>query len=458
MSFAVLGALAGAGPGVQSGLDAKSRRQTEADNRDINMSREKRERDLHQWGQDFAESMRLRGMIEDPVAWNEYFSNPMIANTGAIPTGQMSPVMPQAPQVPQPTALPGAADGGEMMVGPPEAQPMMGPPEAPPPAPPQTTRRERYNQWYNMAASRAALTGGLEGFQKFQEMEDAMSRRQVLGYALQAVRAMDENNVGEAMRAGNAALEVTPFDTGLKFVAQNGKLHMQGADGSVGEPLDANSLRAFTEDHMKTPENYLAWKAQYETERAAQAGEKIRDKNADTAALQAKVYSDESPSRIYAREAGAYRDIASGRAALTPNSSGEEGLGWNENNILKMEADISDAVQKGQLGFSGPWATEAFADTPVGSMAIGFVKDLRRNNPPDSMNNNLASAVVRTALMNFVDGAPGEALLRGARVGQDEVSGAYVLGLPGQDPIVVPEQIALGLRRNLALNEQMLEE
>lgn len=274
MSAGVLGALAGVGPGYMA------REQMNIDKGDAKIRREDADRTAQrfEWWEEFAnEYYKGREAVDssDPASWDTYIKGLPQAAAASFPSGLPAPQA-QAP------ALPGYAEGGvanvpAQQVGPPapEALPAMGPPEARA-GTPRPSRRERYDQWFGKMGRYALLNGGLEGLSKFEEMENATSRRQVMGYGLQAVRAMDEGNVGEAMRAGNAALEVTPFDTGLQFVAQDGKLHIQGADGTLGEALKAQHLAAFVDDHMKTPESYLDWKSQYEVERRNVADEGLR--------------------------------------------------------------------------------------------------------------------------------------------------------------------------------------
>jgi hypothetical protein len=441
MSAGLLGALAGVGPGVQSGLNAKEDRASSKSQRTIAEAEEGRNAERHQWGKDFAERYKLRGMLEDPqeyMQWKEFYS-------GAGPVArQPAPVAPQN-QYALPTVnpivnrMPGAQDGGAMEVPqqaqqpqqqalpqPQQQQALPQPQQQQQPAMPQTTRRERYNDWYNDTARYAILTGGLEGYKMFQDMENATSRRQVMGYALQAVDAMDRGNVGEAMRAGNAALEVTPFDTGMKFEAHNGNLYMVGKDGKRGDPLNADHLRAFTENHMKTPETYLDWKKQYEVERGALVSEKLGErkqdevergalvterqegerigvaaKNAESTRRQADQYVAEGDSRELLRKAQAYAALAGGRAALMrAEDTGEEGgLAWTEENMLKIEEMEKTAIEGG-LGFGGDWWGEQGKNSQLNSNAIGAAVETRIANPPNAMTHQDAATIARLAYFN----------------------------------------------------------
>lgn len=484
MSAGVLGAIAGVGPGVTEGLNAKELRAASKSERTINEAEESRTAERHQWDKDFANSLYSRDWVDQPGATLEQLEQYFLTPQGGQQVGPMSPVPPpQAQALPEqqpqqqgvPTSLPGFQEGGlaQVPAQAPGALPQ-GPQQGQPPPPQgggqqqQMSRRDRYNTWYGRAARNAALTGGLEGYQKFQEMENATSRRQVLGYALQAVRAMDEGNVGEAMRAGNAALEVTPFDTGLKFQAQNGKLYMVGQDGELGKPLDANHLRAFTEDHMKTPEDYLAWKEQYEKERAALVGEGIDQQRADAASSQAGSYrmsvetaAGKAPSEILLNKANAYRALALGQAALTPDSDEDGGVSDSRiNNIEQMEEE----AQKGGLGFGTAWMSDMVKDTEVMNAAIGGAKLIRLMNDQAGMTNNHATEIARMAYFNDIpkdeDGNYASGAyppnLQDAEVMTNDVGG-FKVALHGME-ILVPPIVGLRILQNQALPPPVTEE
>jgi len=356
MSAGILGALAGVGPGVTEGLNAREDRASSKSERVINEAKEGRDAEQHQWLKGFSERYKLRGMLEDPQQFQQWKA----FASGAGPVAQQpAPAVPQnqyaipgvAPVV---NRMPGAADGGAMEV--PQAQPQQALPQPqqqalPQPqqqAPvPQTTRRERYNDWYNDTARYAILTGGLEGYSKFQEMENATSRRQVMGYALQAVDALDKGMVGEAMRAGNAALEVTPFDTGLQFVAHNGELYMQGKDGKRSDkPLNADHLRAFTDQHMKTPESYLDWKKQHETERKNVVDEGIAQTNASSSRMVAEAQKETSKYAGQRADAATTQALASVISALGRRDAAAHAragdLGWDPGQSVQIIKGAND--------------------------------------------------------------------------------------------------------------------
>lgn len=474
----VWGIVAGLGGGLQEGLESKERRAASKSQRTIAEAEEKRNVDRHQWLKGLGDIFQNRDVVDNLEKYRQWYTGGIYQPQPAQPKPVGGDAINQTVQQALPALqtinnmgttapqIPGMAEGGLAQVPQQPQQPpqqMMGPQALPVQQPQQSApqqelpkRRERYNQWYNQAAKYAILNGGLEGYQKFEEMENAASRRQVLGYALQAVNAMDQGNIGEAMRAGNAALEVTPFDTGLKFTAENGKLYMVGQDGKKGKPLDADMLRAFTDDHMKTPENYLDWKKQYETERSNQVQEGISAKNAESTRRQVDQYVEEGPSRINARDATAYANLAQGAKYLADAAgAGDTHKSWSANNVRQMEKDISAAAKDAMLGFNGPWDKEMMADTPLGSLPIQYTKDIRRINEFDKMSDDLAAAIARGALMNYVPDAPGEQAIRGGVVSQDEDTGEFVFTLHGED-YVLPDQIALGLNLNLKDNEQRL--
>lgn len=233
-----------------------------------------------------------------------------------------------------------AAEGaGEITPGP-------APQQSPNPPPP-SKYRDRLNAWQRGAESHAMMAGGLETLQKFREMENASSRRMILGYGLDAIRALDEGNVGDAMRAGNSALEATPFDTGMKFVAQNGQLHMVGEDGQPGEALTPNHLRAFVEDNMKTPETYLEWKKQVETERAGREGEKLRGREAAVSERRItldETYREQETDAKTLSALAAYENSQAARDRAARMAAAAAAGGWDENNRLAIERDSQDWV------------------------------------------------------------------------------------------------------------------
>ena len=440
MSAGFLGALAGVGPGMQSRRESDEKIAASKSERTIAEAQEDRKAEEHSWLKQFSEFFKQRGYVDDPAAWDQWRrfqqgQGPVAQTAPAAPAptpvqqalpGVGNVIQPIQPVQPPPQqALPGMAAGGPVQVPPQQAQQPAALPTQPAPAPAPAenvpSRRERYNQWYNETAKYAALTGGLEGYQKFQEMENATSRRQVLGYALQAVRAMDEGNVGEAMRAGNSALEVTPFDTGLKFEASNGKLYMVGKDGKPGEPLTADHLRAFTEDHMKTPESYLQWKQQYETERSNLETERLRGGELDVSERLAGVQErrmnlDEqlAPRDTAARETQALAALRNSDARLAAAIDKSGSYGWDANNVLR----ITDNVLQWSLN-----DFEAFNDD-----ANDFYKD----NPQEFA--DLKSGVAQIMLANPWD----EKAQRGA-VDPDLAATVYQL-------VTLPGAVNLGLK------------
>lgn len=491
----VWGIVAGLGPGLQEGLNAKEDRAASKSRRTIDEAQEARNAERHEWLKGMADIFQFRNAVDDLEAYRQWQTGGLYQPQPAQPKPVGGDATNQTVQQALPALqtinnmgttapqIPGMAEGGLAQVPQQPQQPpqqMMGPqalpvqqPQQPAPQQDIPSRRERYNQWYNQAAKYAILNGGLEGYGKFEEMENAASRRQVLGYALQAVNAMDQGNVGEAMRAGNAALEVTPFDTGLKFTAENGNLYMVGQDGKKGQPLNADMLRAFTDDHMKTPEQYLDWKKQYETERSNLATETetrrsnieretTAAKNAESTRQQVEQYIKEGPSREALRGAQGWNALATGIAAMQRADAANmpDNLAWKTSDITKMENDITAGVQKGALGFSGPWARPVFKDSPLASAAIGMTKDIRRANAPEIMSNDTAAAIVRVALMNAVEGVQeGEPLVRGARAGYDSETDRWYVNLPGiKEPVFVPALVGMGFRSNVGVNEQMLNE
>lgn len=310
----------------------------------------------------------------------------------------------------------------------------VGPPAAAGPPP---KYRDTYQSWKQNADNLAMRSGGLEGYTKFQEMEDALSRRMVLGYGLDAIRSLDDGDVGSAVKAANTALEVTPFDTGKKFVARNGKVYMEGADGELGGPYDADALRVFVEDNLKTRENYLDWRKQAETERGAKVREGIAGQQADTYSRAVDIQEGESPAKNLLRKAQAYEALRRGQALGAPE--GEDPLAWNENNILKIEEMEKDALDGG-LGFGGIWSVEGMKNSELNNAVLGAAKEIRVANSPNAMSHNDAAELARMAYFHDL---PEETRtvppnLKDTRVFVDD-KGNFKVRYKGKDLIVPPE-------------------
>lgn len=428
MSFAALaGGVAGAAAGAErvgEAIVTKSDSQIRQDDRDIRQAQEGRAAEQHEWGKAAADVFQTRNLIDQP---------------------------------PQQAPAPDMGPGGQGVIPGAEGQP------APAPAPQQLgSRRDRYNAWNSKAERLMFLTGGMEGLTKFREMENAVSRKQVMGYGLQAVRAMDEGDVGGAMKAANSALESTPFDTGLQFEAHNGQLHMVGADGKPGAALSADHLRAFVEDNMKTPEQYLAWKEQYETERSAKEREKTQAINAESTRRQADQYVKEGAGRDLLRKAQAYAALAGGEAALlrAEGAGKDSALAWTEENMLKIE-EMEKTALDGGLGFGGAWMSEGARNTQLNSDAVGAAVETRIANAPNAMTHNDAATISRMAYFSDLkdeDGAmvaPDPTMLKllgDTRVFTDD-NGNYMVDYKGKRLLVPPH---VGTRINL--NKQQTSE
>lgn len=236
-------------------------------------------------------------------------------------------------EVPQQGAIP--AEGiGEITPGPAPQQSPAAPERVP------SRYRDRLAAWQRQAENHAMMAGGLETLTKFREMENATSRRAVMGYGLDAIRSLDEGNVGDAMRSGNSALESTPFDTGIKFEASEGELYMVGSDGQRGEALTANHLRAFVEDNMKTPETYLEWKKQVETERSALVDERTAAKTAESGRISAEAQAEVASYAGQRADAGTATALAAVIGSLSRRDAAAharaEELGWDASESIRV--------------------------------------------------------------------------------------------------------------------------
>lgn len=206
--------------------------------------------------------------------------------------------------------------------------------------------RDRLSAWQRNAENHAMMAGGLETMQKFRDMENATSRRAIMGYGLDAIRAMDEGNIGDAMRSGNSALESTPFDTGIKFEAGDGNLYMVGKDGKRGKPLTADHLRAFVEDNMKTPETYLDWKKQYEVERHAGETESVARKTAESGRISAEAQAETASFAGQRADAGTAQALAAVISSLSRRDAAAHAradeLGWDPMESVQIIKGAND--------------------------------------------------------------------------------------------------------------------
>jgi hypothetical protein len=431
--------------------------------RTIAESEEARAAEKHKWQKFFGDIAQARSLMDsDPSAfnqWHGFFSGQgPIAAVPAVPQQQtaVQQALPGLDAALNPQPLPGMAEGGQVQVPPqqPPQQPQQPaalptqPTPAPTPAANMPSRRERYNKWYGEAAKYAALTGGLEGYQKFQEFENATSRRQVLGYGLQAVQMLDEGNVGEAMRAGNSALESTPFDTGLKFEAKDGKLYMVGKDGKPGQPLNANHLRAFIDNHMKTPEDYLEWKQQYETERSNLEKERTDRRNVATREGELKLAEENAPYEREAWAAGAYRDIKSGDAAMQNARAAElraQNAGKDKNeltpaNRIAINNDLSTSLNNGENGFWGPAANAMMKNPGLAQKAIGDATELAIHGFEINGNLNYQHAAGIAMIANS-DSIPGLVLSDEDKMIPTQIMGDMYLAMYDGRPVPVTKSI-----------------
>jgi hypothetical protein len=265
-------------------------------------------------------------------------------------------------------------------------------------APATRSRRDKYNEWKKLAEDAAVRAGGLEGLSSFNKMETEISRQQVMGYGLEAIRALNGGSVGEAAKIANTALEASPNDTGLEFFAMNGELYMQGADGDPSGPLNADALRVFVEDHMKSPETYLAWQKQYEDERANKAAEEDRDTQIGINDRAVTVQEEALPSQNLARSAGAYRDIKDADTrAVTALTSREEENGYSPSEKLKIMNDLMTMQNDGKLGLDPEWDTALGGNGEVAKLAVSNMTDIVTYN--EGVTNYAdAAGIVRAAL------------------------------------------------------------
>jgi hypothetical protein len=239
------------------------------------------------------------------------------------------------------------------------------------------SRREAYKDWHKRSGAAAAMAGGLEGLKAFQDHESALSRKQMMGYGMSGVQAMAAGSAGEAVKQLNTMLEVSPEDTGMKFEAFDGKVHLVGADGKRSQPYNQEQVMAVIESKLKTPENYLAFQSEArqqgvadETARSNLEKEKTGRRTAATAERAVGVGEREVAldEKYRGRETSA--DEAKALAALIAAKAARERAaaalsaksGWTASQQLQIYKDADNWAMEDQELLPG--VNEAFRDDP----------------------------------------------------------------------------------------------
>ena len=323
--------------------------------------------------------------------------------------------------------------------------------------PPQgPTRRERYKKWYDEAYAAAARAGGIEGLQLFIDKENATSRQQMMGYAREAVTAIKNGMVGESVKLMNTALEVSPFDTGMEFIANDGKMYLMGPDGNMGEPYGQAELMAMIRDRLGTPENYLNMEEGARKNEQQRIDEEDKDLDRELVERDVEVKEDKAPSEILVNKATAYYRLAAGKGALDTDGGGEgdPSTWWGKPNASKIE-EIETRIKNGEMsGFplSSPWIKEDFGNTELFSSTMAGLKSIRSmNNPlpsatnPRALTDNDAGELARMAYFNELNlndvdistvTPPG---LSSIKVLYDDTTGAWKVGYKGGTYLIPPE-------------------
>ena len=394
--------------------------------------------------------------------------------------GYIPPAGAQAGAPPQ--AIP--AEGGGQPGGPPASPPPAGamqagpPPGAPPPQAqgalpaeaPQggdkgmaldtmevpgeadtTGPRDRLQQWKTEAMALAGRAGGVQAMDAVEQYYQMATQGQMYQYATEGIRALADGSAGNAAKMLNTAMEIAPVDPEIEFFAMNGELYGQRGD-SEPRRYKQEDLIGLTESYLMDPENYLEWQKQMLEERKVG----VSERNVAATEKQVDVYASEQTSRELLRKAQAYASLASGKAALSRAEAqgGEEGLAWNENNILKIEEIEQDAMD-GKLGFGGAWMSEAGKNTELMNAAIGAAKEIRVANPPGSLTHNDASELARMAYFHQLpedSGMEAPPNLGSTRVFTDG-QGNYMVDYKGKK-VLVPAIVG----QNILSNKQFATE
>ena len=248
----------------------------------------------------------------------------------------------------------------------------MGPPAATKPL----SYREAHQQWRQNAESLATKAFGFEGIGKLNELDRTLSQRMVLGYAIQGLEQLNGNNVNGAVRHINTALSVTPYDTGMKAVARDGKLYLQGPEGEEAGPYNATQLRSVVENFIKTPENWMDFRKQDEVERAARESERIKGETLDIQGGWLELAQEKWPSERSAIGADIYYKLRTADAKyMDALGSGEE-TGLDSNDVRDINKTIPKMIQDATIDpgnqWWGPIATDPGTSTAMQAAAINI--------------------------------------------------------------------------------------
>ncbi len=312
------------------------------------------------------------------------------------------------------------------------------------------SRREAYKDWHKRSSAASAMAGGLEGLKAFQDHETALSRKQMMGYGMAGVQAMAGGQAGEAVKQLNTMLEVSPEDTGIKFEAFDGKVHLVGADGKRSEPYNQEQVMGLIESKLKTPENYLAFQKEAreqgiadESVRSSKEDEKVDTQNAATAASIASTRADEYEldkkyrgRETSAKEATALAALINAKAARERAAAALAAKsGWTASQQLQIYKDADNWAMEDQELLPG--VNEAFREDPEQwGLHKSDVMNQMTNNPYDQGPTREEASIVSQFLRQ-----PGGVDLsqymkddkfKGMQIGQDDKTGIIMVNYNGK--------------------------
>lgn len=125
--------------------------------------------------------------------------------------------------------------------------------------------RQQYDSWYNDARKAAAQAYGLEGLQQLDLFVDYNNYKQVTGYTMSALGAMDQGNFGTAAKYLQLADMFQPMEWNGRYVPTEGGVAIVTEDGEQ-RPVDPDKLGDYLDLRLTSFDNFLKMKEEARTD------------------------------------------------------------------------------------------------------------------------------------------------------------------------------------------------
>jgi hypothetical protein len=265
----------------------------------------------------------------------------------------------------------------------------------------------------------------------------------MMGYGMAGVQAMAAGSTGDAVKQLNTMLEVSPEDTGMKFEAFDGRVHLVGADGKRSEPYNQEQVMAMIESKLKTPENYLAFQKEardkWEGEEAAATAAENAAAATSVAGTRADEYELDKKYRgreTSVEEAKALAALINAKAARERAAAALSAKsGWTAAQQLQIYKDADNWAMEDQELLPG--VNEAFLDDPEQwGLHKSDVMNQMTNNPYDQGPTREEASMVSQFLRQPGGVDLGQYMqdgqFKGMQVGQDDKTGIIMVNYNGK--------------------------